>query len=65
MPTADDWRKFNQSLIEEIRVIERKVSGWSSLFLLITMVAPSGKRKYDIGWSQTELTTMYYRSPKL
>ena len=43
MPTADDWRKFNQSLIEEIRVIERKVSGWS----------------------QTELTTMYYRSPKL
>lgn len=41
MPTADEFRKFNQSVIEEFRANEGKVNGWSSLLLLTSTGAKS------------------------
>lgn len=43
MPTADEFKKFNQSLIEEFRANEGEVNGWSALLLLTTKGAKSNK----------------------
>ena len=43
MPTAEEFRQFNQSIIDEFRENAGKVSGWSVLLLLNTIGAKSGK----------------------
>jgi deazaflavin-dependent oxidoreductase (nitroreductase family) len=43
MPTPDEFKQFNRSLIEVFRANVGKVNGWDSLLLLTTVGAKSGK----------------------
>jgi len=43
MPSDDELKQFNQSLITEFRAKQGQVEGWSSLLLLTTIGAKSGR----------------------
>ena len=43
MPSPEELKQFNQTLITEFRMNGGKVSGWHALLLLITLGAKSNK----------------------